>query len=662
MRALLLYLAFSLAIVSGLLGQCEAYSDDSLSIKVASYDIHVSLDNNEKTAHCTQNIRWINTSPDTVFELRFYMYMNAFKNTESSFIKRSNGNVFGQDIYNRKPEEWGYIEVNSIADTLGRDLSPDMEYIQPNFPDTLDESVLRIPLVNGVPPGEKAKFNMQFTVKMPLLMARSGYSLADYYLFVHWFPQLGVYEENEAGDWAWNCHQFVPGTEFYADFGNYKVTLDLPDHLTVGGTGCRINEKRENGRQVITYVAYDVIDFAWVVYARFEEYHSKYKNTEIRLLIPPEHCGHAERMLLAARQTLKYLDEHVGPYPYPRITVIDPPLHALRSGLMEYPMLITCGSFYSFPKQVRSLESLVVHELTHMYFMAIIATNEKEEAWMDEGFVTYFEDEIMDHYYGDQESLFNVFGFKSGNKENSRIEYTSMENPRHGIIGRPGWEFNGYYKELIYAKTATTFQTLKGMIGDTLMDRLMQAYFEKYKFTHPRGREFIDFASAFVDQRSRIISGEDIQSLFNQAIYSNRVCDYRVNDIRNMAVRPPRGYFTSSHGNTFSESEDAVRYKTEIVLERLGDFVLPVEVKITLENGKELWKSWDGKEQFHTITLEESAPTQSVYIDPEHKIYLDVDFHNNSKTHRAERKPSTKYASKAVQWAQNILQAATLIF
>ena len=663
MRAILnTFILICLVLPMRLLGQCANYQDDSLSVKVASYDIEVSLDNDEKTAHCTQNIRWLNTSPDTVFELRFYMYMNAFKNTESSFIKRSNANVFGQDIYNRKPEEWGYIEVNSIMADKKEDLIRGMHYIQPNFPDSLDESVLRVPLNKGIAPGEEASFNMDFTVKMPLLMARSGYSLADYYLFVHWFPQLGVYEANEEGKWGWNCHQFVPGTEFYADFGNFKVTLDLPEHLTVGATGCRINEKRENGRQILTFLAYDVIDFAWVVYARFEEYYSNYKDVEIRLLIPPEHCGHADRMLLAARQTLEYLDEHVGPYPYPRITVIDPPLHALRSGLMEYPMLITCGSFYSFPKQVRSLESLVVHELTHMYFMAIIATNEKEEAWMDEGFVTYFEDQIMDHYYGEKESLFNVFGFKSGNKENSRIEYVSMDNPRHGIIGRPGWEFDGYYKELIYAKTATTFQTLRGMIGDELMDQLMQAYFGKFKFTHPRGSEFIDFASDFVGQRSTDIRKSDIQSLFQQAIYTNKVCDYKVQQIRNMGIRPPRGYFTGSDGNVFSESQEPTTYKTEIVLERLGDFVLPVDVRIRLKNGKEIWKKWDGKKQYHTITLREDAPTQSVYIDPEHKIYLDLDFHNNSLTLNGEKRPSTKYASKAIQWAQNILQAATLIF
>ncbi|MBK6818059.1 MAG: hypothetical protein IPG85_00005 [Bacteroidetes bacterium] len=51
----------------------------------------------------------------------------------------------------------------------------------------------------------------------------------------------------------------------------------------------------------------------------------------------------------------------------------------LKSGLMEYPTLITTGSVYGMPNNIRTTESLVVHEFIHQYFMAVVANNEKEE-------------------------------------------------------------------------------------------------------------------------------------------------------------------------------------------------------------------------------------------------------------------------------------------
>ena len=138
------------------------------------------------------------------------------------------------------------------------------------------------------------------------------------------------------------------------------------------------------------------------------------------------------------------------------------------------------------PRSVRSVESLVIHEFTHMYFMASLASNEKEEAWLDEGFVTYFEDRILDHYYGNQSSLFDVLGARSGNAQQSRNEYVSMENPNLGKIARPGWEFDGGFKPLIYAKTATAFKTMERIIGIDIMDEIIKTYFERHKFTHPK--------------------------------------------------------------------------------------------------------------------------------------------------------------------------------
>jgi len=425
--------------------QCNSDYNKEQSEKIANYDIEIYLDTDAKLASCTQKLNWKNTSPDTLNELRFYMYMNAFKDLNSSYLQNRT-EVFGRKIKDYTKKQWGYIEVKKAIDTNGNDLAKNQKYIQTIDDNKLDQTILSIPLASPLLPGETLELDMEFDAKLPRTIVRSGYGPHDFFLFVHWFPQVCVYEQKLDGDWGWNSHQFMPGTEFFADFGDYNVTIHADDHLVIGGSGCRVDQKSNEGRQTVKFQAHDLIDFGWVAYSEYDVYTSTFGDTEIEILMVPEHCDFADRYLNAIEQSLEYLEENIGEYPYPKITIVDPPVHTLNSGFMEYPMMITCATVYGNPRSARNIESLVIHEFTHMYFMATLASNEKEEAWLDEGFVTYYEDRILDHYYGEQAGLFDILGLRSGNAQQSRNEYVSMPNPNLGKIARPGWEFNGGFK------------------------------------------------------------------------------------------------------------------------------------------------------------------------------------------------------------------------
>ena len=582
---------------------------------------------------------------------------------ESTFIKGAQGKVFGRDLSQRKPEEWGWIEVNKMMTLEGENLMESMRYIQPDDNNTKDQTVLSVALSKYVLPGEKIVLDISFTAKMPKIIARAGYGMKDYFLFVHWFPQPGVYEKDKDGNWGWNCHQFFQQTEFYADFGNYDVSLTVGDHLTLGATGC-LEEEKDNGDGTKTYryLAYDVIDFAWVVYSDFEEYIDQWKDVSIRLLIPPEHSMVGPRFIKAVKQALEYLEEHVGPYPYPTITIVDPPLHSLGSGLMEYPMLITCGTFYHAPDNIRTFESLAIHEFTHQYFMATIASNEKEEAWLDEGFVTYFEDRIMDEYYGDNCSLYDILGYSSGNSENSRLEYTRLPNPSVGTIARPGWEIESAYKGLVYSKTSTMLRTLCGMVGQSTMDKIMQTYYKKWKFKHPKEQDFIDVVNEVIQKEHSSTYGENLNWFFEQCLHQTGVCDYAIGAINNDQWTRELGLFGDGDNKIYYEGKLMDKYSSSIRLERRGDLIFPVDIEVTFEDGHQITTTWSGEERVKILHYETPYKVISAHIDPERKIYLDLDFNNNSKTLIPNKKPCLKYTSKTVQWLQNILQLASFLF
>ena len=609
--------------------QCNTSYNQSQSLKIANYDIEVHLDHKGKNASCIQKLNWKNTSPDTLRELRFYMYMNAFKDFKSTYLKNTR-KMFGQDLNNRTEKEWGYIEVTQAVDRNGNDLVQNQEYIQPNDGNALDETVLSIPLEMPLLPGEVIELDMNFDVKLPRTIVRSGYGPRDFFLFVHWFPQVCVYEPKVDGNWGWNSHQFMPGTEFFSDFGDYNVEIYASDHLVIGGSGCKTFSGKvlgTIGEQLVRFQAHDLIDFGWVAYPEYETYTSTYGDTDIEILMVPEHCAFADRYLKAIEQSLEYLEKHVGKYPYPKITVVDPPTHTLNSGFMEYPMMITGATAYGIPRSVRSVESLVIHEFTHMYFMASLASNEKEEAWLDEGFVTYFEDRILDHYYGNQSSLFDVLGARSGNAQQSRNEYVSMENPNLGKIARPGWEFDGGFKPLIYAKTATAFKTMERIIGIDIMDEIIKTYFERHKFTHPKEADLRKIIKEVLEKNT---SNFESDKYLDQVLHATSSINFKMVDINNS-----------------TKTIEAIRE---------GNFEIGTEVLIMFKDGSSKTVNWKGSEKYFKHTFSSSKEVISAHIDPEQKIYLDLNLNNNSITLDSNKKPLYKYAAKLGHWLQAVSQ------
>lgn len=614
------------------MAQCNTNYDTLQSTKIANYDIIVNLDHDAKLASCSQNLRWKNTSPDTLRELRFYMYMNAFKDRKSTYLNRRKS-MFSQDLVDRKDEEWGYIQLTKTIDAQGNDLASNQKYIQPNDGNEYDQSILLIPLVTPILPNEEVELDMDFEVKLPRTLVRSGYGPRDFFLFVHWFPQVCVYEKDKENEWGWNSHQFMQGTEFFADFGDYDVTINASDHLVIGASGCRMqrnNTLSNTGRQQVRFVAHDLIDFGWVAYPEYETYTSTFNGIDIEILMTPEHCAFADRYLEAVEHSIEYLEEYVGPYPYPKITVVDPPSHTYNSGFMEYPMMITGATVYGIPSNVRSVESLIIHEFTHMYFMATLASNEKEEAWIDEGFVAYYEDRILDYYHGDQSSYFDILGVRSGNAQQSRNEYVGMENPSLGTIARPGWEFRGGFKPLIYAKTATALKTLERIVGQGVMDKMVKEYFRKHKFTHPKEA--------------------DIRRVFKQVLLENKI-DFDLDKYLDQVLH-------TTHTIDFKMIDIS---KSTIKAKRQGEFEIDTEVLVNFSDGTSETIPWDGSERKLEYSFESDRKIVSAHIDPKQKIYLDLNLNNNSLTNAPNKKPMYKYAAKVGHWLQSVSQWASFM-
>ena len=202
-------------------------------------------------------------------------------------------------------------------------------------------------------------------------------------------------------DAGWNCHQFHATTEFFADFGVYDVSLTVPTGWLLGATGREQSKTdRGNGTTTHRYVETDVHDFAWTTSPVFVERHDRFETpglpaVDIRLLLQPEHTEQAERHFDATPRRAQALRAVVRPVPVR-------PHHDRRSGhifigragrerraAMEYPTLFTAGTRWYAPWLGIEPETVTVHEAGHQWWHGIVATNEFEHAWMDEGLNTF---------------------------------------------------------------------------------------------------------------------------------------------------------------------------------------------------------------------------------------------------------------------------------
>ncbi|MFA8344141.1 MAG: M1 family metallopeptidase [Rhodothermaceae bacterium] len=632
----------------------------TLSPQNANYDISVKLNPETKMLTATEKLHWKNITSVPVKELQFHLYLNAFKNSKSTFMIESGMRHRGFSS-EKDSAAWGWIDIDYIALEVGVNLTQAIEFIHPDDDNLYDRTVIRIPLEKEIKPNQEITLNIKFTAKLPQIMARTGFS-DDYFLVGQWFPKIGVFEDKgqrgreEAG---WNCHQFHANTEFYADFGNYNVDITIPEKFVVGATGVLQEEtKNSDGTKTLKYKAEDVVDFAWTASPLFEVVKDKWKDVDITLLIQPQHISKAENHIQAAKYAFEYFDEKLGKYPYPSMTIVDPPFRGLASAGMEYPMFITAGCIWGMPDGIRTTEMVTIHELGHNYFMGLLASNEFEEAWIDEGFNTHFENRIMDKYYGKKHSFTDFAGFHLGDMEMSRSGYVGMQNPYIAEINRPAWLFkDGGYGTLSYNKPAIVLATFENIVTEETMDKIMKIFFERWKFKHPGGQDFIDIAKEIVEQNPELKNRIDVTQYFCQTLNTSDICDYKVSSIditENKDEIELSGIDDEKQFHS-SEPEDDINYISKVVITRIGDVVVPQELLIQFEDGSEIKEQWNGVERIKVFKYKNPQKIKWVKLDPENKILIDMNLINNSLTLEPETGVVWKYAAKMLFWVQNTM-------
>jgi len=609
-----------------------------LSQRLANYSLRAALDDATHTITGDGTITWTNGTKHPTSELRFHLYWNAWRDDRSTWIQETR--LGRTSMAGRPAADRGSIDVTAL--TLGAaDLLPAATFIAPDDGNPDDKTVLRVALARPVAPGETIELGIAWTSHVPRPYARTGVQ-GQYYFIAQWFPKLGVLE-----DAGWNCHQFHAATEFFSDFGNYDVTLALPQNWNVGATGAEIKADPAAGDAARTnhrFVQTDVHDFAWTTSPDFMVTSRDFiepglPKVTMRLLLQPEHgtTEQVTRHFNATAIALRNYGNWFGPYPYDQITIVDPvtvfnPAQGANTGGMEYPTLFTAGSRWKLLAHELRPESVTIHEAGHQFWYGMVATNEFEHAWMDEGFNTYstaraiatdIDPQIatVERYFGG----FLPWAYEDavwtrevdGDRLNAYRLVASFD-----AQSTPTWQYwPGSAGAITYNKTALWLNTLEKMLGWETTQKILATYFQRWSFKHPTPDDFFAIANE--------VSGKDLTWFFDAVYRSSATFDYAVGQVT---------------GHT-------------VAIQRLGDGIFPVDIKVTFADGQSTVTHWDGADRWHILNdASNTSKIVAVEVDPDRVLLLDLNRTNNSWTAEPQAGLAAKrWSLRWITWAEELL-------
>ena len=442
------------------------------------YKMEIDMDVESFQYKGKQTLVYTNNSPDVLNRVYYHLYFNAFQpgsemDIRSRSIADPDGRV-GNRISKLKPEEIGYIKVNSLKQN-GTTINHETV-----------GTVLEVELAKPIQPGESVTFNMDFDAQVPVQIRRSGRNNKEGVALsmTQWYPKLAEYDFE-----GWHADPYI-GREFHGVWGDFDVKLTINKDYVVGGTGYLQNDiKTKGNKKTLHFVAPKVHDFTW---AADPEYihdtmqvpdgpmlHFYYKST-----MESESLENWKKLQPKTVELMQYFSEHIGKYPYDQYSVIQG-----GDGGMEYAMctLITGG------RSLGGLVGVTAHELAHTWFQFLLATNEAKHEWMDEGFTSYISDHAMNEIMDEG---------KENPSANSYAGYlylakSGKEQPLTTHADR--YEFNQAYGISAYAKGAVFMAQLGYVIGEDNLKKTIKKYFNDFAFKHPRPIDVIRSAEKITD-------------------------------------------------------------------------------------------------------------------------------------------------------------------
>jgi len=553
----------------------------------ASYVIEASLDPETGRVSGHETITYENRSPDTLESVLLHLDQNVFKEGARR---------------NRRAPITGGVTLGSVrVDGRIVDVShPGRGYYQ-------SLTLLTVPLPRKLAPGASVDIELDWSHQVPAAPTfRNGNLDGEVYAVAQWYPRVAVYDDL----YGWDTTPYLGDGEFYLEYGDFDVRLTVPAGWLIGATGTLQNgrdflpsdvlERLEQaatsdatirittgaalageGTRTWHFTASDVRDFAWSTSAGYAWDAVRATDGALAQALYRPRLEAWERAAEYAALTVSTLSREIGPYRYPQVTITEGPV-----GGMEYPMLVLNPS----TNNPSSLAGVTIHETAHQWFPMMVGSMEAKHAFMDEGFVSYWEEIVLAEVTGEDPPPWGE------NRSYLATAGTEQEVPlmRHTDLVSP----YGARGLAAYTKPAVTLGALREVVGDDVFVAAFKDYFASWQLKHPQPWDFFSVVERHADK--------DLDWFWRPLLFETDVFDQAVAGVR-------------TEGST-----------TRIRIRDEGDVVLPTLVRVTLSDGRAIEHRIDAEQWLTRREIEFTVDgvAATVELDPDGR-FPDVDRADN---------------------------------
>jgi hypothetical protein len=522
-----------------------------------NYDIKADVDVNTNLINGIQKLQYTNNSPDKLGKVYFHLYWNAFQpGSEMDVRSRELGKIMtnGRPDWDSRvkdrisklaPNEIGYQKIKSLK--LNGVEQP-LKY---------HGTILEVDLTKPILPKSKVTFDLAFEAQVPVQVRRSGRDNEEgvRYSMSQWYPKICEYDYE-----GWHPAQYV-AREFYGVWGDYDVTIKIDKSYKLGGTGVLLNANEigwgydkpgtplkniSSEKRTWHFVGKNVHDFVWAADPNYEHIVKKQDGVVLNVIYKKVDSlqKNWERVADAAVTVLPYMEKRFGKYAYPQYSFIQG-----GDGGMEYPM----ATLIKGPSL-----GTVFHEWMHSWYQMMLATNENQYPWMDEGFTSWAEGEVSAYY---DEKM----GLKSSEK--LPLNHAGAYNGYYYLVKQnldePLTTFSDHYNTNFgysinsYSKGEIFLEQLGYIVGADVRDKIMLEYYKLWRFKHPNASDFMKVAQD--------VSGVQLDWYKEYWVNTTKTIDYGIDSLW---------------------EENGV---SKVRLKRIGQMPMPIDLELTFKDGtKEL--------------------------------------------------------------------------
>jgi hypothetical protein len=584
----------------------------------ADYTLDVQLEPSEHKVTTSMTISYTNNSPRDLDFVWLKLDQNLFsKESWGAKLTPYTGSRFGNRGFD------GGLNFEKITVTQdGKTYKPETHLVDTNMKINLADMLAA--------KGGKVTFKIDYTFRIPDYgsdrMGRQKTKNGLIYEVAQWYPRVAVYDDIK----GWNIRPYLGAGEFYTDFGTFDYSITAPSDYVVVASGKLENpgdvlteqqqdrweeaqnsdervfiinkeevgqeSSRPNGSEQLTwkYRMENSRDIAWAASEAFMWDAARINLPEgdqslAMSVYPVEVAADSAwgRSTEYVKGSIEFYSEYLKKYPYSAAINV-----AGTVGGMEYPGIVFC----SWKATKGSLWGVTDHEFGHNWFPMIVGSNEREFAWMDEGFNTFI----------NQLSTKNFNDGKYYSPLNPRIMTKWMSSPKsESIMTPPDQVQPGNLGYVAYYKPAIGLKMLReSIIGPELFDEAFKEYLDRWAYKHPQPEDFFNTIEN--------VSGRELDWFWRGWFKKTWTMDQAVDSVSYVEDDPSKGALIS--------------------ISNKDKLVMPVTMEVTQENGKseilelpvQVWhrgNSW-------TMDYDSDSRIKRIEIDPR-KEFPDVNTGNN---------------------------------